>query len=176
MNRKYEYSYRVVSEIESPFFNDCLLLNFSLKLPKLSSDLKPAYYWNLIHQSEYEISKSNSNLDKFGLLVELELEKKNLNLTSVIKPMLDGIISALHYQENPSNGAIEHISSKYNLDSQVVRDMFSEKPYSILGKRELISEYRTGIKWNPADEKCVTVVIKQKISDENRMNISVFEI
>ena len=38
----------------------------------------------------------------------------------------------------------------------------SHKDYTFLGERDLISSYRNRIKWNPEDEKCTNVNIRQK--------------
>ena len=175
-DKKYEYLYEVESTPKCDFSEKIQIVEFNASLHKITSDLKPAFYWKLIHNSKVSLNSNHSQVNEFGLLIEIELEKKHPNLTSVIKPMIDGIISALHYQDYPSTGSINYLSEKYKLENDLIVEMFKKKPYSILGKRDLISEYRSGVKWNPADEKCIWTVVKQKIADKKNISVKVFEL
>ena len=87
--------------------------------------------------------------------------KKHRNITSLIKPLIDGLISSFHYQNSPDHEVLDYIAKKKNASEDVAMLQLSRNDFAFLGPRNLISSYKNGVKWNPEDEKCTKVNIKQ---------------
>ncbi|MEL7658776.1 MAG: hypothetical protein AAGU75_23030, partial [Bacillota bacterium] len=71
---------------------------------------------------------------------------KHRNITSLFKPMIDGLISPFHYQNSVDQDVLNYITKKKHISDDVVLSQLSHKDYTNLGERNLISIYRNGIK------------------------------
>lgn len=159
-SKKYTYTYELTSEATTEEINDTIL-EFCFEMDKITSDLKPLDYWHALNQGDIKISKL-VNPKEFGLTIVIEIPEKHRNITSLFKPMIDGLISAFHYQNSVDQDILNYITKKKDISDDVVLSQLSHKDYTFLGERNLISSYRNGIKWNPEDEKCTKVNIRQK--------------
>lgn len=158
-SNKYTYSYELTSEASTEEIKD-IILEFSFEMDKMTSDLKPLDYWHALNQGDIKISKL-MNPKEFGLSIVIEIAEEHRNITSLFKPMIDGLISAFHYQNSVDQDVLNYITKKKHISDGVVLSQLSHKDYTFLGERNLISSYRNGIKWNPEDEKCTKVNIRQ---------------
>lgn len=86
------------------------------------------------------------------------------------------MISSLHCQKNLPEHVVKTLSNTLALTEKQVSEMFSEKAYCILGERNLVSEFRKGIKWNPADERCTKVRVRQYVADKNVLKVKVYKV
>lgn len=173
---EYEYFYGLLGQTPFSFEKGDLLTSFETELTKITSSLKPLDYWFLIKQGNFEQVANRLWIDDFALDIELGLTKYHDNLVALIKPMIDGVISSLHCQNNLPEHVVKTLSRTLALTEKQVSEMFSEKPYCILGERNLVSEYRKGIKWNPADERCTKVRVRQHIADKNVLKVKVYKV
>jgi hypothetical protein len=76
-------------------------------LSKISFD-KPSFFWNYIKQSIVKVFEKEYS-GKYGIEIFIETPRKELNLTSVIKPLLDGIICSFHQQETITDEILENL-------------------------------------------------------------------
>ena len=170
----YEYFYGLFEETPLLFDNSKLLLTLETLIPHITSSCKPIDYWHLINQANVEQVNNYKINDNFSIDIELGLKQRHPNIVSLIKPMIDGIISSFHFQIDVSESVLNIVSRKLDITNDKAKEMFSEKPFSILGERKLVSLYRNGIKWNPEDEKCTKVRVRQYKSDKSIMKIKVY--
>lgn len=168
-SNKYIYSYELIAEATTEEISDTIL-EFSFEMD-MTSDMKPLDYWHAINQGNVIISKL-INPKEFGLSIVIEIPEKHRNITSLFKPMIDGLISAFHYQNSVDQDVLNHIAEKKHISDEVVLSQFSNKDYTFLGERSVISSYRDGIKWNPEDEKCTKVNIRQIKGLNNSIKVS----
>lgn len=134
------------------------------------------HYWKAMRQiaDEIEISDSIDTKNSFSLYLEIEKPKtKELYLLGSLKPLLDGIISALHGGEFDVQET-QLFSEKLD----VPREWITNTKANILGMRRYIQQYpsKTGIKWNPADNLCDKVCISIVEGEEWRISGRIYEI
>jgi len=169
----YEYLYELTDK-SSVILNN-KIASFYAESIDINTSLKPDYYWSLIHNSNIELYDENFREQEFGLFIEIGVLEKKKNLVSLIKPMIDGLISSMHFQESIDNDVIVNLSGKLEYENEVLRNMFKKKDYSFLRERKLISKYRNGVKWNPEDELCTKVRVIQKKSNKSYIKVDLYQ-
>lgn len=169
-SNKYTYSYELTSEETTVEIHNTIL-EFSFDIDKFRSDMNPLDYWHAFNQGNIKISKL-SNPKEFGLSIVIDFPEKYRNITALIKPLIDGLISSFHYQNSADQVVLNYIAKKKHISEDVVISQLSRKDYAFLGERNLISSYRNGVKWNPEDEKCTKVSIKQVMGLSEKVKIS----
>lgn len=75
---------------------------------------KPLDYWHAFFQGDHNISMLKCQKE-FGISLIIELPEKHRNITSLVKPMIDGLISCFHYQNSIDQGVIDYIALKKNV-------------------------------------------------------------
>lgn len=136
---------------------------------------KPVDYWRALKEkpkkvhSHYckpqELRDSN-----FGVKIKLSVPKtKNVNLTSVIKPMLDGAICAFHSADE----VLKEESSTILKHLRVSEQLLFSRDHDILGECRFIYHYRkNSVKWNPKDNLCVAFEIEAEYNDDRECRFS----
>lgn len=167
--KKDEYThiieYQIVAkDSELPLITRNILSEFQFDIKSLTTNNKVANYWFAMHSGTIELSKLNKPINDFGLSITVLTNKKIPNIVSLMKSLLDGIISGYHDEEKLDDDAIERLSKSLNSDKLKIEKYIQNKQFAVLGKRNLVSKYRNGVKWNPADEKCKEVIIIPKYS------------
>jgi hypothetical protein len=141
--------------------------------------LSPFDAWLAMHNAEGNIQVKGHIACELGdaFALHLILEKPKalpFNITSAMKPLLDGIISALHggcFDEDMISLLMEKLSC--------TRDQIMNIGMNVLGKRDYVQKYpcaKSGIKWNPADDMCKSVSIQVVDGDEWKISGKVFKI
>ena len=116
-----------------------------------------ATLWRAMKQGSVKaLAKRASGNDPFGLMITLAGPKRSTSrLQARLKPLLDGIISALHhYDREPPTEVCQRIAGPLNRGNSTVRDWLTDDESSVLGPRPLVHLFRTGVQWNPADDAC----------------------
>ena len=117
---------------------------------------KPSFYWNYIKNSLLDIQDDNFN-SQFGIEVKITAPRA-INLTSIIKPLLDGLICAFHrYDGNINDDILNVLFSQIGVDKSTLKDMLIDNNFNVLGKRNLIWKRGNSVQWNPADDLCVAI-------------------
>lgn len=92
----------------------------------------------------------------FGVHVEISARSARINPVIVLKPLVDAVVSAFHRQVDPDEEACAYVAKQSaGVDGQVVAALLRDDQYNLLGDRAVVGSYRGGVKWNPADERCV---------------------
>lgn len=93
---------------------------------------------------------------------------KALNLTAVIKPLLDGVIAALHSHDG---SALEDVSNrlagKLAASPRTVARALMDTRNASLGQRRLVHPFQQFVQWNPADDRLVAadIVVDRNTSE-----------
>lgn len=129
-------------------------------LDKLNTGIKPHSVWLRARFSEgIDIAPINGD---FRLEIVITGPKVKCGIAAFAKPLLDGVIAALHFDARVDQSALAVLSSKFQMSADLLLAEFSRTSRSPLGDRQVISTYRgpTSIKWNPEDERCVECSIR----------------
>ncbi len=123
-----------------------------------SSDLKGcATLWRAMKRGSVKmLAERAAGNDPFGLKITLAGPKRSTSrLQTQLKPLLDGVISALHrYDGEPPSDVCRLIAGRLGEDDDTVHTWLTDRVSSVLDPRALVHTFRTGIQWNPADDAC----------------------
>jgi hypothetical protein len=125
----------------------------NIPIPKLSSETKPHTIWHAMKTGPvYILDRTKS--DFYGLEVTIKAPiHTQVHLVSIMKPLLDGMISAFHQHDSSNIDEVVVRLKKYiNLPTQQIENLLLNSGNAILGLRNLIQPYRNGVKWNPEDD------------------------
>ena len=125
-----------------------------------TSNSKPYLFWQSLKSGEMTCTPKKV-CENHGLSVSLNVpEKAWCNLSTLMKPLLDGIISVFHQHKGRlDDDTLSRLSNVTALDKGKLEHLLCESRTAALGDRTVISAYRDGIKWNPEDDKCVMAKI-----------------
>lgn len=125
---------------------------FQFHVPHLSSTLKPHHVWWYAADA---LSQAERALDgTFSLHVAVTTIKRVTNVAAALKPLLDGVVCAMHSDSMPNEEAVRRLSEKTGWDSALVAKKLSASSSPLLGDRRLLNPYREYVKWDPADHLC----------------------
>lgn len=124
---------------------------------------KPSFFWKYFKQSSVNVF-SNSYKGKFG--VEAIIKSPHpIKLTSIIKPLLDGLISAFHQHDGKVEKDVLHaLSGQTTVSEMEIQRLLYDARFNVLGKRSLVHKFRNGVQWNPADDLCTSIKL---VCDDN---------
>lgn len=128
-------------------------------------------YWQALRENPDKIKLHHKiSGSPFGVKIKLSIPKaKSVNLTSVVKPLLDGIICAFHSADNRLQKECGSIASRLGVSEQLLLCT----DYDILGACRFIYPYRgTSVKWNPQDDRCLAFEIEAEHSDDDTCRFS----
>lgn len=150
------------------------ICSMEFPLPRLSGDLKPhAVWWEA---SRSVVTRSGESTGAFEVRVDIELPRRVANLTAVLKPLLDGLISALHSDRKRSPEAISRLSAKMGWLPEEIVARLESPGAAFLGPRDLLQVYRGFVKWNPADELCEVGTVTQRIGSASRAQVRIWNV
>ncbi|MGV0675688.1 hypothetical protein ABQE62_05780 [Mycolicibacterium fortuitum] len=125
---------------------------------------KPAPVWKAIRDFAAPPAETATASTRFLLklhVTDTRVNKPANSLVNIVKPTLDGIISAYHCHEGSDGVAEAQRLETAGLGStETLRDRLLDRRWAALGARRLLSSFgRTGVQWNPADDLCVAAHI-----------------
>lgn len=92
----------------------------------------------------------------FGVDLRLSCpEEEQLNLTSAMKPLLDGVVCAFHCPDATLHIRAEQVAARLGISPSLLLD----STYDVLGPNDFVQPYRNGAKWNPRDDLCAQIHI-----------------
>ncbi len=100
----------------------------------------------------------------FGIRVEIEGGEAVPHPVHILKPLLDAVVSAFHLSADSTDLVVAtHVAEQARTaDTNKVEAFLSDERYNVLGSRAVVGSYRGGVKWNPADERCVLAQVTLK--------------
>lgn len=128
-------------------------ITFSFPLPSICSTTKVHDVWMRATEAA-AIPHQKLIAGRYSIHIELGVVKAITNVAGVLKQLLDGIVSSLHYDEVPSYTAIQRLSNHCKWTEQEIMKRICTPPNPILGNRRVLNEYQKFVKWDPADHLC----------------------
>jgi hypothetical protein len=92
----------------------------------------------------------------FGLRVKVSNPRRSTG--SLLKPMLDGLIAALHDDPDASAESVHRLAVYLGVEPISVSKRLSIA--GPLGSRTVVRAFRDGLQWNPADDLCVACTVE----------------
>ena len=141
------------------------LAAFSSASVNFSNDTKVDDVWYSLKRGNIKSLNSAKIPQYFGLNIEVNSNKK-MKISSILKVLLDGIISAFQCHLNNDTPSLFDVTSKrLGIDSEKVKELLLDKKNAILGSGKLIHKWSDSIQWNPKDDGLVAVEIIPKYSN-----------
>jgi hypothetical protein len=110
--------------------------------------------------------------------LRIRLEGMQLALVTIVKPLIDGVVSALHvYPGHIPDPVVQRLAHAITLEVSDVRRRLADGRHAVLGARpQLIRPTAKGIAWNPRDEDCVACHLELAVGDQARMTGAVYSV
>ena len=144
-------------------------VSLTFLLNSLTSSTKPHEIW--WPASDSGPGPVHTFPGSFEMRVVLRFPSSFRNLTSLIKPLLDGVICAFHSQPEPDHIAVKRLADRTGLNSQMILERLRSPRTHILGPRRLLDTYRDFVKWNPADELCEACTVLYEPSVRRQLEV-----
>ncbi len=150
---------------------NCLAFSFSLE--SMSSTTKPHEVW----WAAGNTSMSSCLIVRgcFEIRIRLACPAPPKNVASLVKPLVDGVISALHSQSVVSDGVLDRLEAATGWPKNEIRKRLIAPQAPVLGEREVVTTYRSFVKWNPADDLCTRCTVLVYQAKEWRCHVEVCE-
>lgn len=151
-----------------------------VKMGTIKQDIKPAWLWYRMKESNIEISAEAKREPRlFGLNVTIRTPRQ-LNLASLVKPVFDGIISSFHQHDGTDEAAIlERLSQQLEQSEDRLGHYLKSKREAVLGKTRFLFTRGNGLQWSPRDDLCVAGAFFQQYdhsSSEIELSGELFEV
>lgn len=132
-----------------------IFASIEIEQEKVNTSNRVLDYWIASHKGKINVNGSKLPKDgKFGISIKIYQSKKDYNIVNIIKPMVDGLISSLHSEKQIDSESVKRISNLSGVNKHDVEKFLKNPHFAALGERNLVSNYRNGIKWNPQDDLC----------------------
>lgn len=154
------------------------LAEWSFAPPPLRGDLHPADVWIAMRRGDAAATAGSSVPSRFGVDVSIDVPAGSRCLVAnVIKPLLDGVLSALHAHDcTKLDEVAERISAALVADAGEIRGYLTSNPLGVLGERTLVRPHGQGVQWNPADDGCVLAEVRLKAGSKWHCSGRLFEV
>lgn len=159
--QKYEFKTKNQQLLNWTIKNDLVSWD-NLVFDKLVTSVKPHVFWRLFKESQVSVFVDDGYDGYYGIELELTMPKdSDVNFAAVVKPLLDGIISAFHSYDGDQLAEITgRLGAVFtDVDHDYISEMMIDKKQSVLGNRCVLYPYRNFVQWNPADDKCVVITL-----------------
>lgn len=159
----FQYYSQIGLTDETAFWvKDNLLASWSnVVCPALKSELKPHVFWSAMKNGSVVIANRLAEPKFFGLNLRVNVPQGTLlNIAGVMKPLLDGIISAFHSHDGNNLAELaQRLAALSSQDQLDIEGMLTDRTLNCLGVRRLLHPFMRGVQWNPADDVCVSAKI-----------------
>jgi hypothetical protein len=100
--------------------------------------------------------------------------------SKIVKPLIDGITSALHYHDGSNIEYLSRfLSENLGSDPREIGQFLVDRQNALFGRVNLLFPYRNKIKWNPKDEYCtwslITCDYVTRASQEIEIKVTIHE-
>ncbi len=127
----------------------------------LRGEIKPHSIWYAMKNGFIEVNNDHQSPSLYGVQIIVKAPfGTTINLASIVKPVLDGIISSFHTHNGSDIIELsERLAKILGENEHTVEKMLMDSQMNILGTRNLLHKFGQNIQWNPADNTCVTADI-----------------
>jgi hypothetical protein len=171
----HRYHFKAISEtsLKTP------LMAFEFSLSKLNSSTKAAEVWWAAAEGVIRANMAVSEpFSAFEMGIDITAPNGSIhNLTGIIKALLDGTISSLHFDQNVDDERIQElVAALKNKDANVhqVKPKITDTRNRILGQRDNLIGTKKLI-WNPADDRLqrCTLLVHSGITKEFTIKVQI---
>ncbi|MFT4295850.1 MAG: hypothetical protein QM582_10610 [Micropruina sp.] len=122
----------------------------------------PAAVWSAIRRSAPTPPLPSESPARF--LVRLRIRDTRpshaTNLAGLVKPVLDGVISAFHSHAGEAEQVARRLADLGIGEYDLIRRWLADARWAALGPRQLVRPFGPrGVQWNPADDHCVAAAV-----------------
>ncbi len=147
--------------------------HFSFELDRLNTTVKPHHVW----WRACQVARANVPhiVGDFRLKIEITGPVQSPGLTVIAKPLVDGIVSALHFMPGePDTLAVSLVATSLGISSQSVAQALCDVRGKALGPRKkLLRRAPKFVAWDPADGGCVDCSIRWESSSSTKVRVAV---
>lgn len=118
----------------------------------------PAEWWAAI-RPRINVALKTTYRGDYSVAVELHGVWRTTTLAGLIKPMMDGLISALHAHDGSMRTELLERLPGRDTGAHTWAQLLDQH-CAILGTRRLVRPHGRRIAWNPADERCSAFAIQ----------------
>ena len=138
----------------------------------LRGEIKPHSIWCAMKNGFVEVNNDHPSL--YGIQIKVKAPiGTTINLASIVKPVLDGIISSFHTHNGSDIIELsERLAKLLGENKQMVEKMLIDTQMNMLGTRNLLHKFGHNIQWNPADDTCVKADILFDNSSDGGWSLS----
>lgn len=153
---RHYHNYSIVRPSTFESANASALLDFDFEMQSLSASCKPHHFWWAAKQAAILTNPVLATAECFGITIRILGPVYRGNVASIVKPLFDGLISALHWSNVDSEKCAKLIALDLGVSANGVAQLIENPTNCILGSRRVVSPYRGFVKWNPADDRCIS--------------------
>lgn len=126
-----------------------------LKVPHLSSQTKPHVLWTLLRKHNV-VSIVDSLRGEYELELTISVpQRTNVNVAGLVKPVLDGVVSAFHVHDGSKLAEVsERLSHLVGVPEAAIEEQLMRGHRAIFGPTNLVHPRGQGVQWSPADHLC----------------------
>jgi ferredoxin len=135
-------------------------LSFELSATALHSC---AGIWYAAKKGSTTLTQSAHVAKQWGMFVTISGPSSTTIVCSrIVKPLIDGITSALHYHDGSNiNYLSRQLGKNLGLsDDALIGTLLEDSSHALFGRTNLLYPYRNNVKWNPQDDYCTYCSMK----------------
>lgn len=152
-----QYEYKLVDN--EPAFSESagqVLASSQFELPARIPE-SPAAVWYAAKTAGLVAARGSYINRPWGILVSIRApSSSHVTCSSIVKPLIDGIASALHFHDGSDIDCLgERLGMSLGLpDSTLVKALLQDDTNTLFGKTRLLCRHGDNVQWNPRDEYC----------------------
>lgn len=141
-----------------------------IHLPFIKSDTKPHSIWHSFRTGNMEVLKKTQH-PYYGLELTINISPTT-QIVSILKPLLDGVISSFHHHDQSQlTEVVSRLRKQLPLEENELLPLLLDEQNSVLGERNLVQPYRDFVKWNPADDAFTFIKVNVNKNRNNTWTI-----
>jgi len=156
------------------------IAQLEFNIDKMNTSSKPFEYWFASHNGSCRMAKDKwRKNEEFGLFIKIISNREKYNIVNLIKPMVDGVIARFHSDINLEANAIQYLCDTNKCEKMKLTEFLMNKNSNLLGERNLLKTYRSGVMWNPEDELCkelLIIPIKDQSSGKIKIEVELYKL
>jgi hypothetical protein len=150
-----------------------------VEMPPLSETTRPSVVWHALRTAEIRAKDRPTATGLHGLeLVVGAAPGERLQPAKFVKPLVDGVIAALHSHDGSAlHDLVDRLSTQLpSTSASAVEALLLDERATPLGRRRLLWPWGKGVQWNPADDLCVALEVRVEASARRDLRGRLFEV
>jgi hypothetical protein len=137
-------------------------------LPAVSEFTKPVLIWLSLRRGVITGGSHPKASAALGIQLTVEIPPAGApNLAAIVKPLVDGVIAALHVDEHPNGECVRRLAIQAGTSESEIRQLLTENSAAVLGARRLVWLRANGVQWNPADDQLAAIRLTRSTKNQS---------